>query len=241
MNEERKVVFEQWSIFYLLERKDVKNINLRIHQDGKVYVSANPSVAASLVDEFVLSKADYIHNAQAGFEEQQLYTPAPKQYVSGESFQILGRTLRLEIEKGTRDSLSSDGIFIRVQMKDPLEAQKRKRIVEGYLSKLRRETFREILTDLYPVFRKYGISMPALHIKTMNTRWGSCVSTKGIIALNKRLIEAPRHCIEYVIMHELCHLLYADHSKQFYMFLTMQMPDWKERKAVLEQNAVYWL
>jgi predicted metal-dependent hydrolase len=75
----------------------------------------------------------------------------------------------------------------------------------------------------------------------METRWGSCLAHKGIITLNKRLLEAPRHCIEYVVMHELCHFLHPDHSKRFYAFLTTLMPDWRERKSILDQNATFWL
>ena len=83
--------------------------------------------------------------------------------------------------------------------------------------------------------------MPALRIRSMETRWGSCLAQKGIITLNKRLLEAPRHCIEYVVMHELCHFLHPDHSKRFYAFLTTLMPDWRERKSILDQNAAFWL
>ena len=75
----------------------------------------------------------------------------------------------------------------------------------------------------------------------METRWGSCLVKKKIITLNKRLLEVPRNCIEYVVMHELCHLIYPNHSKQFYSFLTMLMPDWKERKDYLDKSAAYWL
>ena len=64
---------------------------------------------------------------------------------------------------------------------------------------------------------------------------------KGIITLNKRLLEAPRYCIEYVVMHEFCHFIHPDHSKHFYAFLTMLMPDWKERKRILDQSATFWL
>lgn len=58
---------------------------------------------------------------------------------------------------------------------------------------------------------------------------------------SQRLLEAPRNCIEYVVMHELCHFIHPNHSKQFYGFLTMLMPDWKERKTILDKSATYWL
>lgn len=101
--------------------------------------------------------------------------------------------------------------------------------------------FKEVLSEIYPVFQKYGVTVPTLRIRNMETRWGSCLAKKGIITLNKRLLEAPRNCIEYVVMHELCHFVHPNHSKQFYSFLAMLMPDWKERKTVLDKCAEYWL
>ena len=82
---------------------------------------------------------------------------------------------------------------------------------------------------------------PTLRIRDMETRWGSCLAKKGIITLNKRLLEAPRHCIEYVVTHEFCHFIHPNHSKQYYAFLTMLMPDWRERKKVLDENTANYL
>ena len=101
--------------------------------------------------------------------------------------------------------------------------------------------FAEIISEIYPVFQKYGVPMPTLYLRDMETRWGSCLAKKGIVTMNRRLIEAPRNCIEYVVMHELCHFLHPDHSKRFYAFLTTLMPDWRERKSILDQNATFWL
>ena len=78
--------------------------------------------------------------------------------------------------------------------------------------------------------------MPVLKTRTIKTRWGTCIAKKGIITLNKRLIEAPLNCIEYVITHELCHLIHPNHSKAFYEMLTVFMPDWKVRKAILDKT-----
>ena len=99
----------------------------------------------------------------------------------------------------------------------------------------RREIFEEITDQIYPLFKKYGVECPTLRIRNMETRWGTCLAKKGIITLNKRLLEAPRSCIEYVVMHEMCHFIHANHSRQFYEFLTMMMPDWKDRRDVLNR------
>ena len=78
-------------------------------------------------------------------------------------------------------------------------------------------------------------------LKNSFNRTKENLAKKGILTLNKRLLEAPRNCIEYVVMHELCHFIQPNHSKHFYSFLTMLMPDWKERKVLLEKTAAYWL
>ena len=70
----------------------------------------------------------------------------------------------------------------------------------------------------------------------MKTRWGSCITSKGIIILNKDLIKAPKYCIKYVILHELIHMIYNKHSKEFYDFLYIFMPDWEERKRILDEE-----
>ena len=95
MAQERTVVYENNEIHYLLEQKRVKNLNLRVHKDCMVYVSANPDVPAEKVDDFVVSKGAYIRSAQRKFREMAQYAPQPKQYVSGETFYLLGRAVCL--------------------------------------------------------------------------------------------------------------------------------------------------
>ena len=239
--EQRVIHCSGASIVYHLERKDVRNLNLRIKKDGSVWASASPDITSSRIDEFVLSKEAYIFSALKQFQTIEQYKAQPKQYVSGETFNILGHGLRLKVSQGCQNEVSSDGVLLTLIVKDPCVFDIRQRTVQRFLTKRCREVFGEILNERYPLFRKYGVSMPELHIREMETRWGSCSVKRGVITLNKRLLEAPRDCIEYVIVHELCHLIHPNHSKWFYEFLTMLMPDWKERKKALDEYAMYWL
>lgn len=227
-------------ITYTLERKNVKNLNLRIHTDGRVYVSANIHLTADHVDEFVISKGSFIQNAQRKFREAEQYRPQPKQYVSGETFYIQGHGLRLQVIPSAKESIDADGVYIRLCTNAPDDFQRKERLMRRYLHQQCMSVFSQALEQLYPPFEKYGVARPTLRIRSMETRWGSCLVKKGIITLNTRLLEAPQNCIEYVVMHELCHFIHPNHSKNFYGFLTMLMPDWKKRKKVLENKAAYW-
>ena len=237
----RTIVAEGQEIQYHLERKPVKNLNLRIRKDGEVFVSASAAVPDSEVDNFVCRKAGYILEAINKFEELAQYKPQPKQYVSGETFYIQGRGLRLQLSQANKDSISSDGVYIYLAVKNIDDFEKKRRMLSRFIDQQCEAVFGEIISELYPMFRKYGVDTPILRIRDMETRWGSCLAKKGIITLNKRLIEAPRNCIEYVVMHELCHFIHPNHSKQFYSFLTMLMPDWRQRKALLEKCAAFLL
>lgn len=237
----RSVVVESREICYQLERKNVKNLNLRVRKDGSVLVSANEIVPCEEVDLFIQRKGSYILKAIDHFSEMAQYKPQPKQYVSGETFFIQGRGLRLQVSQAKKDAITSDGIYIRLEVKDVNDIESRRRLVTRFIDRECKMVFNEVMEELYPLVKKYDIEKPSLRIRDMETRWGSCLTKKRIITLNKRLLEASRSCIEYVVMHELCHFMYPNHSKHFYAFLTMLMPDWKERKKNLEKEAAYWL
>lgn len=237
----RIIQFEGNPLEYSLERKNVKNLNLHVRKDGSVYVSANATVPEEKIDEFLISKGAFIRNAQNKFKEQEQYKALPKQYVSGETFYVQGRALRLKVTQTARDKIYSDGVYLFLEVKDRQDTTKKERMVKRFLDEQCKAVFGEIIEELYPVFQKYGVAPPILRIRNMDTRWGSCLPGKGIITLNKRLLEAPRNCIEYVVMHEFCHFIHPNHSRHFYDFLSMLMPDWKVRKKLLDGNAVYYL
>ena len=232
---ERVLAPDGREIDFCLERKPVKNLNLRIRRDGRVFVSANRNVPREEIDRFVREKAERVLAAIGKFAEADRAVPRPKKYVSGETFFIQGRGLRLKVSRAEKDSIASDGVFIRLALKNPADFGARSRIIRHFLDRQCKAVFGEVVDGLYPVVRKYGVERPALKIRTLKTRWGSCLAQKGVVTLNRRLLAAPRCCIEYVILHELCHFIHPNHSPNFYAFLSALMPDWKTRKRLLEQ------
>ena len=237
----RSIVFDNREIGYLLERKKVKNLNLRVRKDGSVFVSASAMVSAKEIDKFIRSKGAYILKAIDHFREMAQYKSRPKEYVSGESFYIQGRELRLKVTQADKNTVSSDGVYIFLEIKEVNDYEKKRRLVIRFLDQQCRTVFSDVMEYLYPLVKKYGIEKPILKIREMETRWGTCLVKKKTITLNKRLLEAPRNCIEYVMMHELCHLMHPNHSRQFYSFLSMLMPDWRERKVYLDKRAAFWV
>ena len=123
------VYYDEQQISYELIRKNVKNINLRIRADGSVTVSANRNVSEIVIEEYIIKKADYIIASLAKFRELKLYAPTPKEYVSGESFYLLGKNLRLKVLEDPNEDIYSDGIYLYLKVNDKNNfAKKRVRV-----------------------------------------------------------------------------------------------------------------
>ena len=235
--EQRIVQCENGDILYLLTRKSVKNVNLRIKPEGQVLVSANNSVPIEFIDAFIEKKQQYIFLVLSRYEEKRnLIQDVPKRYVSGESYDLLGKSLRLKVEESREENVYTDGVYIFLRVKNKDDFRHKEIMMSKWLKQYQRMVFEELLQEKYLLFKKYGVLYPTLKIRYMTSRWGSCQPKKGIITLNSKLIEAPRNCIEYVVLHEFVHFIHPNHSRQFWDFVAMMMPDWKERKEELEKR-----
>jgi predicted metal-dependent hydrolase len=160
--------------------------------------------------------------------------PSPTLYVSGESFVYLGRQYRLKVEEGAEQPAKLLGRYLRVFVKNKNDTRSIKRAFDKWFRKRAQESFEKYLKKCRTITSRHGVPDPLLVIRKMKKRWGSC-SQSGRITLNLKLVQAPVHCIEYVIMHELCHLKHHNHSKEFYSLLTRCLPDWRKRKETLDR------
>lgn len=224
-------------IKYTLERKNIKNINLRIRNDGNVFVSASPKVPLNIIEKFILSKKSYILSAAETFRQNQT-EKTEMQYISGENVTLLGKNLRLKIEKDNAEYVESDGVYVYIHVKCPDYYNRKKNLFLDWTDKQCNLIFSEIMKKVHTRFIAYNVEFPELKLRNMISRWGSCQPDKGIITLNRRLIEAPKCCIEYVVYHEFCHFVHPNHSKDFYSLLQVMMPEWKENKSILEKSVL---
>ncbi len=233
------IILNGKQVEYELHRKEVKNINLRIKADQSIFVSANNLVSDEIVEDFLISKSEYILNALNRYAEIAKYAPQPKQYVNGESFRILGHDRRLCVIQGNKNMVESDESYITLMVVNLDDFELKKRTMNRWIIRQCKEAVTTVCKTVYPKFQKYGIAYPNIRFRNMVSRWGSCQPKRAILTFNYLLVEAPLSCIEYVVVHELTHFLHPNHSKKFYRQLSMFMPDWNDRKKVLEKNNLY--
>ena len=236
----KEIVLNGKRIEYDLQRKDVKNINLRMKTDKSIFISANSRVSEKIIDEFIISKANYILKALAHFDEIEKYAPKPKQYVDGETFRIFGHDRRLIVVEGKKNKVESDESYVTLTVKDSKSFDQKKKMMNRWLNSICKDTVQSLCEAIYPKFQKYGVLYPVIRYRNMVSRWGSCQPKRGILTFNYALVEAPISCIEYVVVHEFTHFLQPNHSKKFYQQLAMFMPDWEARKKVLEKGNAFF-
>ena len=207
-----------------------KTLDLRVFPEGNVIVTAPLNTVDYKILEKVKLKSKWILQQQRTFELYKPFT-AEKLYIPGETHRYLGRQYKLvinKIKKGRTSFNLSKGLMTITTKSNDTE-----KLINQYYKLKADEVFGKILSDLlieFPIFTTYNIS---LKHKMLKKRWGSC-STDGNILLNTELIKASKNCIEYVILHELCHLINPNHSKAFYNLLTELLPNWQKIKNKLE-------
>lgn len=157
----------------------------------------------------------------------------PERFLPGDTIWFLGRKFRLAVVEGKSSAaeILFDALVLTVS--DPGDERAIGRGVTRWYRDRAAEQFERAIQKCLLSAAHFGVTKPALTIRNMRSRWGSC-SSNGRVRLNLKLVMVPEACIDYVVMHELCHLVHHNHSKRYYALLTQCMPDWKERKRVLD-------
>ena len=210
-------------------KKDVKNITLKVRPSGEAILTV-PKTSSDEHIKFIMQKrAKWIAQKRAFFASFKM---PQKEYVSGEDFRYLGRSYRLKVVQSKEERVKLQRGYLELFVKDKSDLKRRENLIYEWYHEKAMIYFFNILQEFNKIVKQ---DIKSVKIRQMKTRWGSCNPYKSYINLNIELIKKPKSCIEYVVFHELVHLLYPDHSKKFYDYLSLYMPDWQKRKEILEK------
>lgn len=208
---------------------------IKVHPDCRVTVSAPESADNEAVLFAVKKRSRWIYEQLRDFRKQLEFT-TPRQYVSGESHYYLGKQYLLKVIEAPEQVQSVKllrgklEVSVRAKSSDKVKA----RLMDWYKARAK-EVFAKRL-DAMLEQALWVDQRPPLRLQTMQTQWGSC-SPNGRITLNPHLVKAPRECIDYVILHELCHIAEHNHSERFYRLMGQVMPKWEKTKESLDGMA----
>lgn len=224
------VQFGSRTLRYAIRPARARVVAITVHPDMTVEVAAPRAVDADTIRRCVQRRGGWITRQLVRLESQPTL-PARRRYVAGETFAYLGREYRLKIGRGRPSGVRLSRPFLMATVFDHPSAR-----VDHLVRRWYRDRAAEVLPrrldECLRAHRAFCGLTPRVRIRRMARRWGSCTSD-GVITLHPALIQAPVSAIDYVITHELCHVLVLSHRPEFFRLLARVMPDWRARRARL--------
>lgn len=219
-----------------IEYKNIQNIHLKVFRDLRVVLSVPIAVTDEWITNFLDSKSNWIEKQLWKYKKSSGYNTL-HDIKSGTSTQLLGKDRSVIKKNSNKNYVVEEEKNIIVYAKE--KTDKHQQIFSLWWREKAYKIYTNEMDDIYlKIFKKYDIEKPTLYVRKMKTLWGSCIPSKNKIIINEYLLKADLRCIQYVILHELTHLIYPYHNNGFYSFLTIHMPDWIERKKQLDFEVV---
>lgn len=211
------------------------NVAIHVEPEGRVRVDAPADASQAAILAAVRKRARWVQEHVAAFLRRRAHI-LPREYVSGESVMYLGRRYRLKVipTDATSAGVKLSGGHLEVRTVTTAPEPVRDAMEAWYRAHARR-VFAERIDNMLSTIR-WKHAAPPMRLQAMKTQWGSC-SPAGRLTLNPWLVKAPCDCIDYVILHELCHLMEHNHSPRFFKLLDRYMPPWRQRKTRLDELA----
>ena len=220
-------------IAFALEYSPRKTLAIEVHPDSSIIVKAPTDATIESIESKIIHRAAWIARQQRQFDRYAPPLPAPE-CVSGEGYRYLGRQYRLKLIENSSDKIRLWQGRLEVNTPTPFDREHVERSISNWFRDRATTIFRERYHYCARLVLPYGIEHDrGCELRTMSKRWGSC-TPMGRIFLNPLLISAPKNCIDYVIVHELCHVRFPNHSSSFYKLLELILPDYRDRKEYLD-------
>ena len=223
-----------------LTRKDVKHVHLSVHPpSGRVTLVAPKGTRPEVARAYAVSKLGWIRDQQAKLREQARETP--RQFVERESHCLWGRRYLLSVrEEEAKPAIRLGHRNITLTVRPGSSRAKREAVVHEWHKALLHDAVPELIRKWEP---KLGVEVTDYFLQRMKTKWGGCNPRAGHIRLNTELVKKPKDLLEYVVIHEMLHLISPVHSDQFLTLMSKHYPSWREARAELNElplGAVVW-
>ncbi len=213
-----------------VKRKKIRSLRLTIHPPGSVRISVPLRAREEYIRRFVISKMEWIRRTQKKFASYP--TPIKHEYLSGETHMLWGEPRVLRI---VHEALPNDDHSVTIRVPHGASKTMRKQKLQAWYRK-------EMAAIVPPLIQKWeaiiDVSITRWTSRQMKTRWGSCNIRARRITLNLELAKMPKACLEYIIVHELVHLLERYHNKRFYSFMDRFMPEWRDYRTLLHRHSI---
>lgn len=219
-------------ISILVTKKDIKNVHLSVHPpDGRVTLVAPKSTRLEVARAYAISKLSWIRNQQVKLKTQARETP--RQFIERESHCLWGRRHLMTIEyREAKPAVSLDHKRITLTVRPGSDARKRAEVVHEWHKSLLHAVVPGFIEKWEP---KLKVDVAGYFLQRMKTKWGSCNHRAGNIRLNTELVKKPKDLLEYVIVHEMAHLLEPTHNDRFVAILEKYYPTWREARSELNE------
>lgn len=213
-------------------RKDIKNVHLSVHPpDGRVSLSAPVNTRLEVVRAYAISKLSWIRLQQEKLAKQSRETP--RQFVKRESHYLWGRRYLLNvIVTEDKPKVIIDHKRIHLYVKPGVNREKKAEILYEWQKSLLHEFIQEVVPKWEKIL---GVKVKAYFVQKMKTKWGSCNHKSQNIRLNTELVKKPKDLVEYVIVHEMVHLLVPTHNDHFLALMNKYYPQWREARLELNE------
>ena len=215
--------------------KEIKNIHLSVYPPtGRVRIAAPEQTSLDTLRIFAISKLDWIRRQQRKLREQQ--RESPREYLDRESHYVWGKRYLLriaEVDAPPKVELRPRQLLLRVR--PGTDAEKRETLLEGWYRNQLKEAVPQLLEQWQP---RLGVQAERFFVQRMKTKWGSCNPQARTLRLNSELAKKPPGCLEYIVVHELVHLLEPTHNARFVELMDHFLPQWRDRRDVLNRLPV---
>lgn len=213
-----------------VDRKDIKNIHLSVYPpDGRVHIAAPERMELDTIRVFALGKLPWIRAQQEKFRQQVRETP--REYLARESHYFLGQRYLLAItERDQPPAVVRHHRKLELVVRPGASIEKRRQVLEQWYRQKLKQEVAQMITHWEPII---GVKSRAFGVKKMRTKWGTCNPDAARLWFNLELVKKPRTCIEFIVVHELVHLLERTHNERFIGYMDLFLPNWRQRREEL--------